>query len=513
MSAAENAIAVKTREPSKVSKAIGSFFHVYERGSTIRSEIGAGIGSFLIAVAAFLMNTQIIGEAYGSYAGSYLAVALVSFIGTLLLGILFNRPIVQCCNLSLSTALVSMITANAGLTYANMMAITFFSALLSLAVVISPLGKKLTTILPLSIRKALPIGVCLFTMIQALSHAGFISDNVISNVGSMDLRGFYFLLMVLASIAFVCMKIFHVRKATFRLFGTLLGLMWAGGILFYMASFIGGSTATIVVYERLNLIIATDGALPYNISLGFSSVDWGMCFTKGFDFSALIENGGNPALVFIQGVIVFLVLSLYTNVSNLNAVAEAGDYLTDEIIVDNERRVFLITSAINVVAPILGAPISTVSASSAVSSDNEAKTGLSSVIAAIGFFVCLFTWAVFALTATQTHGVGMWISESEVKLQAYAQDVFAFADLMVALAALNMLRGFRKVDVHNIDELIPFAATLVGMVILGDFALGIGLGLIFDAVIRLARRQWTSFNTTTVAAPAVSLLYLVLAVI
>lgn len=514
MSAMENtAQQVIEKEPNPVCKAIGSFFHVYERGSTIRSEVGAGIASFLIACCAFLMNAQVIGEVYGNYAGSYLAIALVSFLGTLLLGILFNRPIVQCCNLSLSTALVGMISAHEGLTYANMMAITFLSAILVLAIVVSPLGKKITSVIPLSVRKALPIGVSLYIIIQALSASGIISDNSIQSIGTMDLQGFYFLLMILAALVFLGMKIFHVRKATFRLYGTLVGLMWAGGILFYMANFIGGSTATIVVYERLNLIVATDGASPYNIALGFQSINWGECFTKGFDFSALSAAGGNPALVVIQGLLVFMALSLFTNVSNLNAVAEAGDYRTDEMIVDNERRVFLITSAINVVSPILGAPISTVSASSAVNSDNEAKTGLSSVVCAIGFFICLFTWAVFALTATTTHGVGMWISDSEVKLAAYVQDVFAFADLIVALAAVNMLKGVKKIDIHDSAELIPFAATLIGMVVLGDFAMGIALGILANSLVTLAKKDYKAFGAKEIASPIVSLAYIVLAII
>ena len=94
--------------------------------------------------------------------------------------------------------------------------------------------------------------------------------------------------------------------------------MWAGGILFYMNTFVGGQTAAVIVYERLNVIIATDGASPYNIALGFSSIEWGKLFTSGFDFSAVTAAGGNSGLIVIQGILTFLALGIYGNAANLH---------------------------------------------------------------------------------------------------------------------------------------------------------------------------------------------------
>ena len=71
------------------------------------------------------MNTQIIGQAYGNYAGSYLAVTLICLAGTLLLGILCNLPLAQTANMGLSAVLISMLGTDTGLTYANLMAVTF----------------------------------------------------------------------------------------------------------------------------------------------------------------------------------------------------------------------------------------------------------------------------------------------------------------------------------------------------------------------------------------------------
>ena len=124
---------------------------------------------------------------------------------------------------------------------------------------------------------------------------------------------------------FILFKAFRRRKAAVATFGILIGLMWVGGIVFFMDQFIGGQTAAIVVYQRLNLVVATDGASPYNIAAGLQSLNIGALFTEGFDFSAYT---GSVPLLFVQGVLNFLFLGLYTNLGNTKAAAVAGAALS-----------------------------------------------------------------------------------------------------------------------------------------------------------------------------------------
>ncbi|MFA6861798.1 MAG: hypothetical protein WCR56_05415 [Bacilli bacterium] len=506
-------ITVSEKKTNPVAEALNNFFHIRERGGTIKSEVGAGISTFLIACVTFIMNAKIVGSYYGNYAGSYLAITLIAFVGTFLIGLLANKPLVVCSNLALSTALVSMIGANSGLTYANLMVVTFFSSLIVLTLSVSPLGHKLITFLPLSVRKALPVAVGLFTIFEGLKDSGLVSSNVLTNVSGKGLQGFYLVLMAISVLGFIAMKSFKVRKSTFRLYGLLVAFLWVGGIVFYLSDFVGGSTATTLVYERLNLIVATDGASPYNIGLGFQSIKWGQLFTSGFDFSAMMANGGNPALVFIKGLIVFTAMTTYTNVGNLEATATSGNFITDDYNVEGARRTFIIASAVNMLAPIVGAPIVTVSSRSAVATENEGKTGLSSIVTSLGFFVCLFTWAAFAFTATTTNGVGMWIEQSEVKLAAYVQDGFGFNGIIMALVGATMLKGVKKINFTNAMEIIPFIATVCGTLFTSDIAFGVTLGVIADLFTTLAMKKYSDIKTEKIVLSSLSLVYLVFALI
>ncbi len=503
----------KVKNPSKVFLALDSFFHFTERKTTLKSEFGAGISGFLVAIAAFIMNAYVIGGVYGNYAGSYLAVSLLAFTGTLLLGIFTNRPLIQCSNLALASTMVSMVSAYNGLTYSNMLMITFLSSLLYLIIVLTPLGKKVSSLLPLSVKKSLPIGIGLFTIIECLSYAGILNNNGLKQIGEFSMQGCYLLMMLIALIVYIAFRILKVRKSALHIFLALIGLMWAFGILFFGNEFIGGQTAATIVYQRLNVFFATDGASPYNIALGFKSVDWFGCFRNGFDFTALIENGGSPALVIIKGIIVFLGLSLATNDATLRAVGTTGEFVDKNMNVAEEKRVFLINSTTNVIAPIFGAPIQTISSSSSVMTNDEGKTGFSSLICSLGFLLCTFTWFFFGIFATETHGVGMWIEHSEIKLASYVQDVFAFSCLIVALTSSRMLNGIRNINFKDAEEVIPFIATLVGIVALKDIAFGMSLGVISDLLCKLILKKKVEDKIGSCSLSLLSLVYLVFAII
>lgn len=131
----------KEKSTGGLSLKLDRRFKITERGSSIKDEVIAGLGAFCIAVCTLLMNAQIIGESYGNYAGFYLAVALIAFAGTVLMGMICNLPLLQSANMGISTVLISMMGANTGLTYANLLFVTFIAAVIYLIIVISPLKK------------------------------------------------------------------------------------------------------------------------------------------------------------------------------------------------------------------------------------------------------------------------------------------------------------------------------------------------------------------------------------
>ena len=115
------------------------FFHLSDRGTSVGQEVKAGISVFLISVCALFMNIQIVMEAYSGnipYSGIYLGATITAFVGTLILGFLCNLPLVQTSSLGMSTILISMLGVDSGLTYANLLAVTFVAAVIYLVIML-----------------------------------------------------------------------------------------------------------------------------------------------------------------------------------------------------------------------------------------------------------------------------------------------------------------------------------------------------------------------------------------
>ncbi len=509
VAAGGDTIVIPEKEPGAVSRALDKVFHFTARGSTMSGEIWAGLGAFFISVCALIMNTQIIGTAYGNYAGSYLAVTLIAFAGTVLLGALCNLPLVQSASMGLSTILISMLGVDTGLTYANLMLVTFVAAVVYLIVVVTPARKVLVDAIPDGVKKALPVAMGLYIVITGLQNAGIISEGTLVSASSLTtLNNFYFWLMIGATVVYLLFKAFKVKRSATKTFGILIACMWVGGILFYMDSFLGGQTASVVVYQRLNLVVATDGASPYNIVAGLQSLNIGALFTEGTDFSAYT---GSVPLLFVQGILVFLFMGLYTNLGYTKAAAVAGDYEDADYAAEGESKALTIGAALNVAAPILGASPTSVGAQSSVDASDGGKTGLSSLAAAVGYLIAMFSWIFIMFFATGTNGVGMWIEETETKLAAYVQDTFVFADLIMVLVGAGLLKGVRKVDFSKLAEYLPFIATVVAGAFLGNIALGVAIGCVAYVIVKAAGKDRKELNASTIILAVVMLIYAIFA--
>lgn len=503
----------KEKRSGALALKLDHIFKIKEHGSTVKQEVKAGIAAFCIAVCALLMNTQIIGTSYGNYAGAYLAVSLIVFAGTILMGILCNLPLLQSANMGMSTAVITLMGANTGLTYANLLFVTFIAAIIYLVIILTPLKKIFIDSLPDGVKKALPVGIGLYVAYMALKNTGLLTADgaieKVSDLGTLD--AFYFWLLLAGIVLFVVYLALKRRNALGSTYFMLIAAMWVCGIIFFMEHFIGGQTATTLVYQRVNLIVATDGAAPYNIANGIASLDIGALFSQGMNFTAFTEAGGNVALFMVESVMTFLFLGMYTNFGNMKASAAAGDI--DSAAWDKkEKKALAAGAALNIVSPILGGTPTAIGTESAVGTRDGGRTGLCSLTAGIGFLIAVFSWVFFAVFATATNGVGMWINDTETKLAAYVQDGFIFADLIMVFAGLAMLKGVRTLDAKKLEEFIPFAATLAGMAFFGDITIGIAFGLVLYCVFKAIDKSRKELKPATIILAVILLVYAFIAI-
>ncbi|MBQ8413057.1 MAG: NCS2 family permease, partial [Lachnospiraceae bacterium] len=188
------------------------FFKISERGSTIRTEIFAGITTFFaMAYIIFVNPNQVAAEgangwlaAIGADAVSlgqiwnsvYIASILVAVIGTLLMALYANMPFAQACGMGLNSFFCTMFVSGAFFSgvdvitgYQSGLVIIFLSGVVFLVLSITGLREYIAKAMPDCLKKAIPAGIGLFIALIGFKNAGIIEANQYTFVQFFDFHG------------------------------------------------------------------------------------------------------------------------------------------------------------------------------------------------------------------------------------------------------------------------------------------------------------------------------------
>ena len=471
---------------------LDQFFQITRRGSTVGQDVKAGVSVCFVSVCALFMNLQIVTKAFSGnipYCGLYLAATLTAFAGTLLLGLLCNLPLVQTASLSLSTVLISTLGAGTGLTYENLLAVSFISAVIYLALMLIPQAKKFVySLLPGSVRKALPVTMGLYVAYIALANMGLLDGLALADLsnaaqGGASVAPYLRLCAMAGVITIAAVLLLKKRRVSVPM---LNGLVW-GLLVFFLIAAVGGDLlfGNVFAQNRIWVGINPDklGEM-YTIARGFRELELGAVVTKGFDFSAYIAAGGNVAMLFIQGVLTFLFVGMYESEASVLGANADNQLLDDDGYESASGRILLANAITNAAAPILGAAPVSVGKQSAVATEDGGRTGLTSVVCAIGYLIAAFTWLPFALLSAYNASVPEYGHAGYV-FPNVIQAGFQAVDGVMLLAGLGMLRGARKLEGMDWDEMVSFGATVAVGVFSQNIAYGVAAGVLVFALAKL----------------------------
>ena len=154
------------------------FFHVTEKGSTIRTEIMAGITTFM-AMAYILMVNAGMFSSLGtvSYGAIYIATAISAVIGTVLIGLLSNLPLAQASGMGLNAFFVYTVCFTFGLSYANALVLVLVDGIVFVLLTVTGLRKMIFDAIPAAVKTAISAGIGLFIAFIGLQNAGIVVND------------------------------------------------------------------------------------------------------------------------------------------------------------------------------------------------------------------------------------------------------------------------------------------------------------------------------------------------
>lgn len=397
-------------------------FKLSENKTNFRTEVLAGVTTFLTMCYIIIVNPIILSETGMNYGAVFVATCLAAAIGCLVMGLIANYPIALAPGMGLNAYFTYSVCLGMGVPWQTALAAVFISGLVFLAISFLKIREAIVNAIPMSLKFAIGGGIGLFLALVALKNAGIIVDNPATLVGLGNLKS---PTVLLAFLGFIIIVVLHQLKVR-------------GAIIISILAITGLSTLL-----GLNQLKGVVGAIP-SIAPTFMQMDFEGLFTA----------------TMIGVIFVFFLVDLFDSTGTLVGVSHRAGLLKDGKLPRLKKALFADSTAI-VAGAALGTSSTTPYIESASGVAAGGRTGLTAVVVAVLFLACLF-------------------------LSPLAQSVPGFATAPALLfVGVLMIHGITNIDWDDITEAVPAFLTIVFMPFTYSIADGIAMGFISYAIIKL----------------------------
>ena len=408
--------------PNPSAGLLERLFKLSENKTTFKTEVIAGVTTFLTMCYIIIVNPLILSETGMDHGAVFVATCLAAAIGCFVMGIVANYPIALAPGMGLNAYFTYSVCIGMGVPWQTALAAVFMSGLVFIAISMFKIREAIVNAIPMSLKFAIGGGIGLFLALVALKNAGIIVDNQATLVGLGDVKDPKVLLALLGFFLVVVMHHFKVRGAIIISILVITGLATALG---------------------LNQVQGVIGAVP-SMAPTFLQLD----------FQGLFQAS-------LVGVIfVFFLVDLFDSTGTLVGVAHRAGLLKDGKLPRLKKALFADSTAI-VAGAALGTSSTTPYIESSAGVAAGGRTGLTAVVVGVMFLLCLF-------------------------LAPLAQSVPSFATAPALLfVGVLMIQGITHIDWDDITEAVPAFLTIVFMPFAYSIADGIAMGFISYALVKL----------------------------
>ena len=390
-----------------MEKFMEKYFKLQERDTTVRTEILAGLTTFMAMAYILMVNAGMFKELQVvSYNAIYIATAISAVFGTLFIGLVANLPLAQASGMGLNAFFVYTVCFEFGLTYANALTLVLLDGIIFIILTATGLREKIFNSIPDCVKKVIPAGIGLFIAFIGLQNAGLSVDastlvTITSFTEDFHTKG---ICALLAVIGLLITAIFHIKKVKG---GILYGILitWGLGIICELTG-IYTPDAELGAYSLLPAgIISTDFS-----ALGKT---FGQCFK--IDFHAVgIFN-------FIVIVFSFLFVDLFDTLGTLIGVSTKANMLDENGKLPNIKPALLSDAIATSAGAILGTSTTTTFVESSSGVAVGGRTGLTACTTGVLFLLAtlfspLFTSIPSFATAPALIFVGFLMFETVTDL-------------------------------------------------------------------------------------------------
>jgi AGZA family xanthine/uracil permease-like MFS transporter len=399
-----------------------SLFKLSANGTNVRTEILAGITTFLTMAYIIFVNPSILSAAGMDHGAVFVATCLAAAAGTLIMGLYANYPVALAPGMGLNAYFTYGVVQGMGIGWPVALGAVFVAGILFLILSLLPVREWIINAIPRSLKLAISAGIGLFLAIIGLQKAGIVTDHPVTLITLGDMTKPEALL---AAAGFVLMVVLGARRVPGAMIIAILAVT-AASLALGISDF-GG------VFS-----------LPPSLAPTFMRMD----------IAGALETG------LVTVVLAFLIIDLFDTAGTLIGLAQRSGLLDAQGRLPRLKQALLADSGATVIGAVMGTSTTTSYIESAAGINAGGRTGLTAVSVAVLFVLSLFL-APLAKT-----------------IPAYAT-----APALVFVACL-MARSIAEIDWDDMTEVAPAMVTAITMPLTFSIANGIGLGFIAYVLVK-----------------------------
>jgi adenine/guanine/hypoxanthine permease len=404
--------------------ALERFFRLRENGTTVRTELEAGLTVFLTMAYILVVNPLILAEAGVPIGGALFATAVAAAVGSILMGVLANYPFALAPGMGLNAYFTYTVVLGLGVPWQTALGAVFVSGLIFVALTLVGVRELLVRAIPLSLKLAVGGGIGLFIAFIGLRNAGLVVGSPATLVALGDVRA----------------PEPALALAGLILTAALLARGWKSAIIVGIVAVAAGAYLTGAAAPPRQVV-----ALP----------EVGSTFLQ-------MDVMGALGLGLLQVVFVFLFVDLFDTVGTLVALGEQAGYLDEKGNLARARPALLADSVATCTGAALGTSTVTTYIESATGVAEGGRTGLTAVTVGALFLLAVF----FSPLAAAIPAV-------------------ATAPALIVVGSL-MLRSVLKVAWQDASEAVPAFLALIGIPLTFSIADGLALGFVSYPLVKAA---------------------------
>ncbi len=415
---------------------LSTFFQISERGSSVKTEIIAGITTFMSMSYILALAPNMLASAGMDNVSVFAATAIAAALTTIIMAFLANLPVALAPGVGILAFFTYSVVLGDGYSWQSALTAVFLAGVIFLVLSLTNFRQAVFNCIPIDLKYAISGGIGLFIAFIGFQASGIIVDSPATLVTMGDLTA---------------------PKAIL----TLIGLALVSVLFVYNVS--GSLLIGIIITTIIGIPLGVTDTSKIMEASFFTFPTFDKTFFQ-FDFSNIMS------IDMLLIVFTFFLINLFDTLGTLVAVAAKGNLLDKKGELPQAKNAFLTDAFGTVLGSILGVSTVTSYVESASGIAAGGRTGLTALVVAVLFILSLFLAPLFLLIPAA-----------------------ATAPALI-IVGLFMLSSIVKIDFLNFTIGIPAFLTIIGMPLTYSIAYSIGWGIISYVFLMLCQGRFKELH-------------------